>query len=363
MRFINQKTIILFSIIALSCLNAKAQLSIENRIDSILDKKYNPKEPGAAVLVSKNGQVVYHKAFGSANLELDVPMKTKHVFNIGSMTKQFTAVSVLMLVEQGKLNLDDEITKFLPEYPTNGRRITIHHLLNHTSGIKSYTSVQKVRKMIRTDVSSKELIDVFKNEPFDFNPGSAFKYNNSGYAILGYIIELISGVSYEEFVEKNIFLHLGMSSSFYGSHSKIIQDRASGYHSRNDQFKNVMYASYSFPYASGSLMSTTEDLLKWQQAIKNNILIKKETSENLFTNYTLNDRSNTNYGYGWHIRNIDNVKTYEHGGSIFGFKSMAVYIPREDIYVVILSNCDCNSPTETTKDIAELVLKEFNIKP
>ena len=363
MRLNNLKSIILILIVVLFCINAKAQLSIESKIDSILLNKYKTKEPGAVVLISKNGEVVYQKAFGSVNLELDVPMNTKHVFNIGSMTKQFTAMSVLMLFEQGKLNIDDEITKYLPEYPTNGRSITIHHLLNHTSGIKSYTSLQKVRKMIRTDFSPKELIDVFKNEPFDFNPGEAFKYNNSGYAILGYIIELISGQSFGEFVEKNIFQELEMTSSFYGSHSKIIQNRASGYHSRNGQFKNVMYASYSLPFSSGSLMSNTEDLLKWQQAIKNNTLIKNETSEKMFTNYTLNDGSPSNYGYGWHIRKIDKVKTYEHGGSIFGFKSMAVYIPSEDIYVAILTNCDCNSPTKTTKDIAELVLKEFNNNP
>lgn len=363
MNLFNLKTIFLVSIIFLFCFKILAQDSVEQKIDSILTNKYKSNEPGVVALVSKGDQFVYHKAFGKANLELNVPMRTNQVFNIGSMTKQFTAMAILMLVEQGKLALDNEIINFLPDYPTNGQRITIHHLLNHTSGIKNYTSIRKIRSMIRTDVSPKELIDIFNKEPLDFNPGEKFKYNNSGYFVLGYIIEQVSGESYGDFIEKNIFQPLGMTSSFYGSHSKIIQNRASGYHSRKNQFKNVMYASYSLSQAAGSLTSNTEDLFKWLQAIKNNTLVKKETKDKLFTNYNLEDGSSTNYGYGWHIRGINNIETYQHGGSIFGFKSMAVYIPIEDIYVVLLSNCDCNSPTQATKDIAEFVIKEFNVKP
>jgi len=157
--------------------------------------------------------VLYRKAFGMANLELSVPMGVENVFEIGSITKQFTAVSILMLMEQGKLNLEDEITKYIPDYPTHGKKITIHHLLNHTSGIKSYTSMKSFIATAAIDKTPEELIDVFKNEPMDFDPGEKWLYNNSGYIILGHIIEEISGKSYEDFVTANIFNPLKMENS------------------------------------------------------------------------------------------------------------------------------------------------------
>ncbi len=363
MKFINQKTATLILVFLFSVSICFGQKEMKTQIDSILSAKYLPEEPGAVALISRQGKVIYHKAFGMANLELEDPMTTANVFKIGSMTKQFTAISIMMLMEQGKLNLSDEITKYIPDYPSHGQKITIHNLLNHTSGIKNYTSIKAIRNEIRNDLSPTELIDFFKHIPLDFNPGNEFKYNNSGYTILGHIIELTSGQSYGDFVETNIFQPLGMTSSLYGSHSKIIKNRASGHHFRNNEFMHSMYISLNIPFAAGSLMSTTADLLKWQQAIKNNTLISAETTELIFTNYKLNDGNNTNYGYGWHTKTINDVQTHEHGGSIFGFKSMAVYIPSEDIYVVILSNCDCNSPTKTTKDIAELVLKDFIKRP
>lgn len=309
-------------------------------------------------MVAKNGNAVYKKAFGIANLELNIPMKTENVFEIGSMTKQFTAVSILMLLEDGKLNLYDEITKYIPEYPTQGKTITIHHLLTHTSGIKNYTKMKGLMDISKTDLTPSELIDFFKNEPMDFSPGEEYKYNNSGYIILGYIIESISGKSYADFVEENIFKKIGMTSSFYASHKKVIKNRIPGYHNR-DGFINAMHISYTLPYSAGSLLSNVEDMLKWQNALTNYILISKKTLEKAFTNYSLNNTVPINYGYGWNIKQIDDTKSMEHGGSIFGFKSMGVYIPDENIYVVALNNCDCNSPTKITREIAKLFLNEI----
>jgi CubicO group peptidase (beta-lactamase class C family) len=338
-----------------STINAQ---SVFSKIDSILQAKYISTAPGATFLISKDGNVIYKKSFGLANLELNVPMKTENVFEIGSMTKQFTAVSILMLMEKGKLNLNDEITKFIPDYPTHGKTITIHHLLTHTSGIKNYTSIRELRNIAKNDLTPIELIDFFKNEPMDFAPGEEFKYNNSGYIILGYIIESLSGQSYASFVEENIFKKINMESSFYASHKKVIKNRVSGYHNRGDYTKS-MHISYTLPYAAGSLMSNVDDMLKWQEAIKNNKLVDKNTIEKAFTNYTLNNGNLINYGYGWHIREMNGVQSREHGGDIFGFKSMGVYIPSSDIYVIGLNNCDCNSPTKITKEIAELIIDDF----
>ncbi|SFT52063.1 CubicO group peptidase, beta-lactamase class C family [Algoriphagus locisalis] len=340
------------------CLQQVYPQSLESRIDSLLQATFTPKGPGAVFLVAKDGKVIYQKAFGMANLELEVPMTPNNVFEIGSMTKQFTAVAILMLVEQSKLQLDDEITKFIPDYPTQGKNITLHHLLTHTSGIKSFTSMKSIRDIERQDLTPIELIDFFKNEPMDFEPGQEFKYNNSGYVILGYIIEILSGESYADFIEKNIFQKLEMNSSQYASYSEVIKNRAYGYHQK-DEFMNKNFVSLSLPYSSGSLMSTATDMLEWNEAIKNNTLLKPESTAKAFENCTLNNGENINYGYGWHISNLNESPSYEHGGSIFGFKSMGVYLPEEDIYVIGLSNCDCNSPTVLTRDIAKLTLQNY----
>ena len=201
--------------------------NLESKIDSLLQEKYPANAPGATFLIAKRGNIIYKKAFGLSNLELNVAMKPNNVFEIGSMTKQFTAISILMLVEKGKLNLDDEITKFIPDYPTNGHKITVHHLLTHTSGIKDFTKVKGLNAISNQDLAPLELINFFKNEPVDFAPGEKSLYNNSGYVILGYIIETITGQSYGDFIEEQIFKKLGMASSKYGSHSEVIKNRAS----------------------------------------------------------------------------------------------------------------------------------------
>jgi len=345
----------LFSIGLFCFLSFGYSQNITSKIDILLETKFKTNGPGTSALVTKNGKVIYRKAFGKANLELDVPMSPESVFQIGSMTKQFTAVSILMLLEQGKLALNDDITKYIPDYPTHNKNITIHHLLTHTSGIKSYTSMRGLREIARKDLEPLELIDFFKNEPTNFNPGEEYKYNNSGYIILGYIIEKVSGISYAEFVEENIFKKTNMSTSLYGSKSKIIKNRASGYQKRSD-YRNTTYISLTLPYAAGSIMSTVDDLLKWQQAISNNTLLKPETIKKAFTNYSLNNGTKINYGYGWHTNEINGTPTIEHGGSIFGFKSMGVYIPSVDVYVIVLSNCDCNSPTTIALKIAALAI-------
>jgi CubicO group peptidase (beta-lactamase class C family) len=330
--------------------------NLESSIDSLLNAKYLSNEPGAVFLISKDGNIIYNKAFGVSNLELNVAMNNDNVFEIGSMTKQFTAVSILILMEEGKLNLDDEITKLIPDYPTNGSKITIHHLLTHTSGIKDFTSVDGLNEISKNDLTPSELVDFFSNESTDFQPGEKFKYCNSGYILLGYIIESVSGMTYADFVEKYIFEKLNMSASQYASHREVIHNRASGYDEK-EAYVNTRYISFSLPYSSGSLMSSVGDMFIWQEAIKNNILISPESTEKAFTNHTLNNGEFINYGYGWHIRTLNGEASFEHGGSIFGFKSMAIYLPESDIYVIGLNNCGCNSPTKITKKIAELTAK------
>lgn len=349
-----KKSILLVSAIAFISLGYSQ--TKEAKIDQLLNEKFKANTTGAAVLITQKGKTTYRKAFGLSNLELNVKMKPENVFEIGSMTKQFTAVSILMLVEQGKISLQDEITKFIPDYPTHGQKITVHHLLNHTSGIKSYTSMRTLFEVARNDMKPLELIKFFRDEPVDFNPGEKYKYNNSAYIILGYIIEKTSGISYAEYVQQHIFNKLNMANSMYASHSKMIKNRASGYHNRGG-YQNAMYISHTLPYAGGSLMSTIDDMSLWQQALTANALLKKETLQKAYNNYTLNNGEKINYGYGWNIKKMNNELAYEHGGSIFGYKSMGIYIPNKDMYVVILTNCDCVSPTQLTRDITKIMLE------
>jgi CubicO group peptidase (beta-lactamase class C family) len=346
------------SILACLCLFSLATIQAQDltsQVDEYLLSHSDPNAPGASVLIAKDGKAIYKKAVGMANLELNVPLSTDNVFEIGSITKQFTAVSILMLEEQGKLQIEDDITKYIPDYPTHGKTITIHHLLNHTSGIKSYTSMESFMKQARTDMTPTELIDVFKNEPMDFDPGEKYQYNNSGYILLGHIIELVSGQSYAEFIQDNIFSKLDMKNSYYGSMKKIIKNRASGYQDRNG-FVNADYLSLTLPYAAGSIMSTVDDLLIWQNAISANKLIKRSSLEKAIKGSTLNSGEKITYGYGWINGSLNGSETIEHSGGIFGYVTNGIFLPKENMYVIGLSNCDCSNVGEITTKIAAMAI-------
>ncbi|WP_442591439.1 serine hydrolase domain-containing protein [Pedobacter sp. AW31-3R] len=328
---------------------------MEDRIDSTIKMEFNdPNGPGGVFMVAQKGKIIYHKAFGKANLELDANLHTDNVFELGSMTKQFTAVAVLMLEQQGKLKVSDPITKYIPDYPS-GDKITIHHLLTHTSGIKDFTKMKALSDIDQKEMTPQMMVDFFKNEQVDFAPGEKFEYDNSGYVLLGYIIELVSGETYEDFVTKHIFKKAEMEHSHYASDRNVIPKRAYGYHKKSYGYVNKTVISFSVPFASGSLMSTLDDMLKWQNALNHNVLLNSAETKKAFSKYKLNDGKE--FSYGWHIKEINGIPTREHGGSIFGFKTMGVYIPKNDIYVLGLSNCDCHLPTKITGDIAALALK------
>lgn len=331
--------------------------NLEAELKSYLNNKgFNSESPGLSLLIAKDGKAIYKIGLGMANLENAVKVKPKHVFEIGSITKQFTAVSILMLEEQGKLSVNDNITKYIEDYPTQGKTITIHHLLNHTSGIKSYTNMQSFRKHARTDMTPTELIDVFKNEPMEFDPGSAYNYNNSGYILLGHIIEVVSGMSYADFIKTNIFDKLDMKNSYYGSMTQLIPNRARGYSQTDSGFRNANYLSLTLPYAAGSIMSTTEDLLIWQNAISANALISEETLNRAINGSKLDNGEEIPYGYGWIKGDIRGSRTYEHSGGIFGYSSNGIFLPEENMYIIGLTNCDCNNVGEITTNVAAIAL-------
>jgi D-alanyl-D-alanine carboxypeptidase len=307
-------------------------------IDALLTGVFKRDQPGGAVIVTRKGETVFRKGYGLADMELKVPIQPDMVFRLGSVTKQFTAVAILMLEEQGKLSVTDPITRFLPDYPTAGQTITIEHLLTHTSGIKSYTSMPQWLSMWRTDMSLGALIDMFKNQPMDFKPDERWLYDNSGYILLGAIIERASGASYEDFIEKKIFEPLGMKNSYYDRTEQIIPNRVKGYQRTANGFQNAPYLSMTQPYAAGSLASSVDDLALWDDAIWGNKLIKKESLTKAHTPHRLADGQLTAYGYGWALGSYEGHQTVEHGGGIHGFASYVLSMPDDGVYVAILTN-------------------------
>jgi CubicO group peptidase (beta-lactamase class C family) len=315
-----------------------AQLVSE--LNGLLSPRFPVEGPGAAVVVVKDGHVIFRKGYGMANLELKTPMQPDMVFEIGSVTKQFTSTAILILTDQGKLSLDDDLHKYLPDYPDKGAKISIENLLTHTSGIKSYTNDLKWRSMWRQDLTVQQIIDITKDDPLEFPPGTKWKYDNTGYILLGAIIEKVSGLSYADYIRKNIFEPLGMKHSYYGSNSAVIPGRASGYSRDGGNWVNAAYLSMSQPYAAGSLMSSVDDLAIWDAAVSAGKLLSKASWDRAFTPYKLANGNDTHYGYGWSTDAYDGHSIVRHNGGIFGYVSEVVRLPDDHVYVAMLTNTD-----------------------
>lgn len=306
--------------------------------DQILAKNYPSGEPGASALVVRDGKVVLRKGYGLANVELGVPNSPESVFELGSVTKQFTGAAILLLAEQGKVKLDDEITKYLPDFPTHGQKITLEALLTHTAGIPNYTDMAEWIPRVREDMPLDTLIALFKGKPLDFNPGTKWSYSNSGYILLGAVIEKASGKSYERFVEDEIFQKIGMKSSRYGSPTEVIPNRAYGYDKGDEGYRNAQYLSMTQPYAAGSLMSTVDDLALWDRALSEETLLRRASLDRFFVPAKLASGMNTHYALGWGVGEIGGKQVQAHGGGIFGFVTMVVRVPSEKLFVAVLSN-------------------------
>jgi CubicO group peptidase (beta-lactamase class C family) len=353
-----KKTILMLALSGALFYSAQGQqhTKLSTEFDKVLKEEFPLSGPGATVLVSSRGKIIYKKALGMANVELNVPMQVDNVFRIGSITKQFTAIAILQLMEGGKLNLQDDVTTFIPDYPTQGSRITIEHLLTHTSGIRDYTSIKDSVQRFKMDFTPAEMISYFQNQPMRFAPGTRYEYSNSNYFLLGYIIEKITGKTYRQYLEDNFFQPLGMTNSFYGTDTKIIKNRAAGYTNGEKAVENAASISMTQPYAAGAILSTVEDLFKWNQAVQSYKLVKKETLEKAYTRYKLANNKEISYGYGFRFGFIQESPSIWHGGLIPGFMTMAMYLPKEDVYVVVLSNCNCISPERATAKLAAVAI-------
>jgi D-alanyl-D-alanine carboxypeptidase len=287
------------------------------------------------------------------------------VFRVGSVTKEFTSACVLKLAEEGRLALDDPIGKYLPDFPTGGRSVTIEELLNHTSGIHSYTDMPAWRDRMREDWTLSQLEAFFRDEPFDFEPGAKWHYDNSGYVLLGAILEKVAGKPYADVVADMIFRPLGMASSRYGNDTPIIPGRVAGYQKTPEGIVNAPFLSMTQPYAAGALVSTVDDLARWQAALDGGRVLKPETLRRMWTPARLPDGSQTHYGYGWMIWRWEGHAIVEHGGGINGFQSANMRLPDDRIYVAVLSNCGgCADPrTLALRAATTLVGKPYDARP
>jgi CubicO group peptidase (beta-lactamase class C family) len=307
-------------------------------IDNLFSQNYPAAEPGAAVLVEKDGQVILRKGYGLANLELGVPVRPDMVFEVGSVTKQFTAAAILMLAERGRLKLEDDVTRHLPDFPTQGKTVTIEHLLTHTSGIPSYTGMEEWAVQRREDIPVDQLIALFRGKPFDFEPGEKWSYNNSGYVLLGAIIEKLSGKTYEDFIEQEIFKPAGMDHSRYGNPAEIVAGRAYGYDKDDETYRNASYLSMTQPYAAGALMSTVDDLSRWNRALTGGTLLRGPSFTRMVTPARLRSGISTGYGYGLGAFDFYGHRLIEHGGDIDGFTAYTLTVPEDRLFIAVLSN-------------------------
>src|SRR5262245_15957658 len=338
--------------------NVYGQSSITARIDAIVEAPIKAgKVAGASVPVVKGNETILQKGYGFADLELDVPTPPRATYEIGSITKQFTAASILLLAEQGKLSLDDELTKFFPDYPTQGNRVTIRRLLNHTSGIKGYTELPEFREFQMLKKPKEDLVKLFSAKPFDFTPGEEMIYNNSAFFLLGLIIEKVSGKSYADFVQEYLFDPVAMKDSYYCSEKAIHKNHAHGYDTERNTLVLKAYLDHSWPYAAGSLCSNTSDLVSWNKALHGGKVLRPESYRQMTSPGVLNDGTKIRYGMGIGLSSLDGRKAISHGGGINGFLSESEYLPDDDLIIVVLLNtAGPVGPRDLAREIAEAVL-------
>ena len=318
------------------------------------------------MLVAQNGRVLFEKGYGLADVEKHAAATPETKFRIGSITKQFTAAAILKLQEEGKLSVNDKLSKFIPDYP-RGDEVTIHHLLTHTSGIHSYTSKPEFMESVTAPAKTDAHIQSFKNDPYDFDPGRKWLYNNSGYFLLGYIIEKVSGESYGEFLRKKFFDPLAMKNTGVHVSTAALEHEALGYQFEDGKFKQALNWDMSKAGGAGALYSTVGDLHRWNEGVFNGKVLKEPTLKAAFTPVVTGDEDpsqpkESGYGYGWSIQKQRGWQEIAHGGGLHGFASYLLRLPKENFTVVVLANCAPPppgvDPTGLAHEVSELYLGE-----
>ncbi len=349
-------------------LDDKELLKITLKIDKFLAKTVKENEPGLAILVTKDSRVVYRKGYGLANLENETPVKGDTIFYTASVSKQFTAMAIMMLAEAGKLSYDDPLTKFFPKFPDYAKQITVKHLLYHTSGLPDYIEVFKDKENLTDSVAvTKKAIEILaKQKEPDFEAGAKHEYSNSGYLVLAGIVEQASGQDFPTFVKEKIFQALEMKDSFVITTSKDLPEKlARGYKLKNSNYRDVEFGKNSLDlcYGDGGILTNIQDMYKWDQALYTEKLVKADTLKLAFSPGTLDNGEKIDYsdgwgyGFGWAIGDIVGQELITHSGSWYGWATVIARVPSKNLSVVIFANTDEIDVSDSSLKIAKMFLK------
>lgn len=343
---------IFFFISIIYCLSIFGQKTdspiINGKIDNYIKSWHDNSKFNGNLLISKGDSILYSNSFGLANRELGVNNTDSTKFLIGSITKTFTALAVLILEEEGKLRLSDKLSKYFPEFQSSDR-ITINHLLTHTSGISDYKILADWKEDSKSDSTTPQItVSKMSDQPLLFEPGKKFRYSNVGYILLGLIIEKTSETSFENFIKEKILDPLGLRNTGVIDNKTIVPNAANGYKTNPRETFKAEYINYNQPFTSGNMYSTTNDLLKFTRSVVDGILISKEKTKEIF-------ESGEYYGYGWGIRNFDGIRAYGHYGGMNGFVSSVIYIPKEEYFICFLTNNDNTPKVRITADLIALL--------
>lgn len=345
------------SLLAAAAAGGDDRGALLERIDGLVTESMEATQtPGISVAVQHRGELILARGYGLADVENRVPATEHTVYRIGSVTKQFTAAAVMKLVEEGSVALDEPMTKYFPDYPVGEFHITVGQLLDHTSGIKGYTEMPAFWEQGRLDLSHEQMIELFSAEPWEFEPGDRYQYNNSAYYLAGLLVEKASGKSYAEYLEETFFRPLGMRESHYLYNDPIVPNRAEGYRVEDGVLLNDEPLSMHLPFAAGALGSSVLDLVRWTVALGAGDVVGPEGLEAMTTRRRLPGGAEIGYGLGLFVGEMAGHRLIEHAGGINGFLSQLAWYPDDDLIVAVLANSRSAEPGPLQARIARAVL-------
>jgi CubicO group peptidase (beta-lactamase class C family) len=330
-----------------------SKLKDEAAMDAIVRPYDRPDAPGVSVIVIKDGKVLYKKGCGLANVEAKIPNTTRTNFRLASLTKQLTAMAILILAEREKLSLDGRLIDFFPDFPVYGRDITVHHLLSHTSGLPDYAA--HIPALQKEQLRDLDVLHILKQQKSgDFPPGSKFAYSNSGYVLLGLVVEKVSGQTFARFLDENIFQPLGMFDTVAHEEGiSTVKNRAYGYDPVEKDFRRRDQSVTSATLGDGGVYSSVEDLYRWDQALYTNKLVSITTLNQMFTPEQFGNRQQSSYGMGWFIDTAGGFRQLSHGGTTVGFRNQILRLPDEKFTVVVLMNRSDGDPQAIANRIVQ----------
>lgn len=351
------KYLIIIALLTMSVTYSQNNVNKNAEVDSVLAPYDSAGSPGAAVMIIHKGKVLYEKGYGMADRENSIPVTVSTNFRLASVTKEFTATAIMLLVQRGKLSFDDNLNSIFPGFPEYGKKIKIENLLNHTSGLIAYEDL--IPDTATIQVHDKDVLNMMMHQDSTyFEPGTQYRYSNTGYAVLAMTVEKISGESFAEFLKKNIFDPLHMDNSVaYEKGISEVKNRAYGYSLEDGKWVRTDQSLTSAVLGDGGIYTSVTDMYKWDQNLYTEKILPRKYIEKSFTRGTLLNGEKIDYGYGWHLKTYKDKEVVYHTGSTIGFRNVIYRIPSEHFTVILLSNRDGGDTERIAERIADFYLK------